>query len=461
MSEVKNVIESQIEKILNEKNFFDYTFTHSKNKVSIIVNNDKSITIDYQKYSEKQIKHNDPKWQNYLICVLNKEIKDCKCCFIVCLKNGKKIDDLNLEGVNYQLKDIYNYALNGFSCYSTEENMHKMESLNVNSITMCIRDNSVKAIANNNVQTVGPFINRLGIQNSSRRAGTKNPAFPIPSNIYAIVMDSGILQTHPDLRTKISTNYSRNFTTNNRNAWNDDNGHGTHVAGIIAAQDNNLGIVGNAPNVNLIAIKILNSQGGGSYSNLIAGLDYIAQWKLLNPSFKAVINMSIGGPAYTPFDTAVKNIIIVHGIPCVVAAGNDGDNAVNYSPARIPEAITVGAYNNANNTMASFSNYGSLVDLFAPGVSIDSCYLRNGYAVLSGTSMASPMVAGIVVDLMANPNYNTFNTPAKIRDKLVQDAQILSPKCFNGVTGSNPNIIITTAAINAGTTNRSVYGGMY
>jgi subtilisin family serine protease len=335
--------------------------------------------------------------------------------------------------------------------------VQKFERQNCTKLVGCDKDGVVKA----NVQVVGTFIPRLGVQNSSRRAGTRNPAFPLPTNIYAIVIDTGILASHPDLKSKISTTYSKNFTTSNRARWNDDNGHGTHCAGIIGAQDNTIGMVGTAPNVNLIAVKVLNRNGSGSNSNVIAGINYVAQWKTANPTFKGVVNMSLGGGVSAPLDTAVRNLINNFGVPVCVAAGNEAQNAANTSPARVAEAITVGAYNNTNNRYADFSNFGSGVDLLAPGVNIRSCWLRNGYRVLSGTSMAAPMVAGAVVDMIANAAYSAY-TPTQIREKLVADATPLKPVCNNGVIGNNPRIdLYYQDVVDAGTTDKSVYIGSY
>ena len=262
------------------------------------------------------------------------------------------------------------------------------------------------------------------------------------------------------MKSKISTTFSRNYTTADRDKWNDQNGHGTHVAGIIGAQDNTIGIVGNAPNVNLVAVRVLGRNGSGSNSNVINGINYIAEWKTENPTLKAVVNMSLGGGIFQPLDTAVRNLINNYGIPVVIAAGNEAQNAANTSPSRVAEAIIVGAYNDADNTYAYFSNFGSIIDLLAPGVNIRSCYLNNGYEVSSGTSMAAPMVTGAIVDMIANPAYSGY-TPAQIREKLVADATPLAPVCYNGVVGSNPRISLNTAAINAGTTDKSVSIGGY
>jgi subtilisin family serine protease len=220
-------------------------------------------------------------------------------------------------------------------------------------------------------------------------------------------------------------------------------------------------MVGTAPNVNLIAVKVLNRNGSGSNSNVIAGINYVAQWKTANPTFKGVVNMSLGGGVSAPLDTAVRNLINNFGVPVCVAAGNEAQNAANTSPARVAEAITVGAYNNTNNRYADFSNFGSGVDLLAPGVNIRSCWLRNGYRVLSGTSMAAPMVAGAVVDMIANAAYSAY-TPTQIREKLVADATPLKPVCNNGVIGNNPRIdLYYQDVVDAGTTDKSVYIGSY
>lgn len=456
--ELQDKISEQIEDILTVKELFDYSirFCQGKRKLILKVNedNDKCISICYNKFTDSQILANNTKWLRCVNCKISKGIIGCSCVWIITLCQNMCIGDLDFTGCNMKIKEVYGEVLNGFSCYSDHANVQKFESQNCSKLVGCDKDGVARAIA----QDVGGFIPRLGVQNSSRRAGTGTPAFPLPTNIYAIVMDSGILASHPDLKSKISTSFSRNFTTSNRARWNDDNGHGTHCAGIIGAQDNKIGIVGNAPNVNLIAVKVLNRNGYGSYSNVIGGLNYIAQWKTANPSLKGVVNMSLGGGISAPLDTSIQNLINNYGVPVCVAAGNESQNAVNISPARVSEAITVGAYNNTNNVFASFSNFGSGVDLLAPGVNIRSCWLSNGYRILSGTSMATPMVVGAIVDMIANPAYSAY-TPAQIREKLVADATLLTPVCYNGVIGNNPRITLNTAAINAGTTDMSVYIG--
>jgi subtilisin family serine protease len=453
-------ITEQIQDILSKKEIFDYSIRlcEGKRKLILKVNEDtdKCIKISYEKFTDSQILADNAKWLRCLECKISRGIVGCNCVWIITMCQNTSMGDLDFNGCKMKVKEVYTYVLNGFSCYSNHVNVEKFERQNCSKLVGCYKD----AVARTNVQVVGSFIPRLGVQNSSRRAGTRSSAFAIPANIYAIVIDTGILASHPDLKSKISTKYSKNYSTADRAAWNDDNGHGTHCAGIIGAQDNTIGMVGNAPNVNLIAIKVLDRSGSGSLSNVIAGINYVAQWKTANPSLKGVVNMSLGSGIYEPMDTAVRDLITKYKIPVVVAAGNENQNAANTSPARVVEAITVGAYNDRNNILENFSNYGTVVDLLAPGVDIRSCWLRNGYRVLSGTSMAAPMVAGAVVDMIANPAYSGY-TPAQIREKLVADATPLAPVCYNGVVGSNPRITLTTAAINAGTTDKSVYIGSY
>lgn len=451
----------QIQDILSKKEIFDFStrFCEGKRKLILKVNADadKCIAICYDKFTDSQILADNAKWLRCVDCKISRGIVGCNCVWIITMCQNTSMQDLNFTGCKMKVKEVYTDVLNGFSCYSNHANVQKFERQNCSKLVGCNKDGVVRA----NVQVVGTFIPRLGVQNSSRRAGTRKPAFPLPANIYAIVIDTGILASHPDLKSKISTTYSKNYTTSNRAKWNDDNGHGTHCAGIIGAQDNTIGIVGTAPNVNLIAVKVLDRNGSGSYSNVIAGVNYVAQWKTANPTLKGVVNMSLGGGVYTPLDTAVRNLINNYGVPVVIAAGNEAVNADTSSPARVAEAITVGAYTTGNNILASFSNFGSVVDLLAPGVSIRSCWLNNGYKVLSGTSMAAPMVAGAAVDMIANPAFSAY-TPTQIREKLVADATPLKPVCNNGVIGNNPRInLYYQDVIDAGTTDKSVFIGSY
>jgi subtilisin family serine protease len=214
------------------------------------------------------------------------------------------------------------------------------------------------------------------------------------------VIDTGIDYTHPDL----IANYKggKDFV-NKDDLPMDDNGHGTHVAGIIAACNNNdIGVVGVAPNASLYAVKVLDATGSGYYSDIIAGIE----WCIGKVD---IANMSLGGTYDSPSlhaacDTAAEHILLV------AAAGNSGNRAgrgdnVNY-PARYDTVIAVAATDSSDNR-ASFSSTGPPLDIAAPGVSIYSTYKGGGYATMSGTSMAAPHVAGTLALLLSGDIYGT------------------------------------------------------
>ena len=205
----------------------------------------------------------------------------------------------------------------------------------------------------------------------------------------AWVIDSGVDLDHPDLN--VDSDRSATFVGGSPD---DENGHGSHVAGTIGAIDNDIGVKGVAPGATIVSVRVLNRRGSGTVSGVIAGVEYVAD----NGDPGDVANMSLGGGASTSLDNAVKNASS-GGIYFVLAAGNDGENASSHSPARANgnNIYTVGAFS-SSGTWASFSNYSqSIVDYAAPGVSIKSTYKGGGYATLSGTSMAAPHVAGILM----------------------------------------------------------------
>ena len=255
----------------------------------------------------------------------------------------------------------------------------------------------------------------------ARIAGTANENKG--AGIGVAVIDTGIDLTHPDLASNIGS-ASKTCVRGTRSAA-DDNGHGTHVAGTIAALDNTIGAVGVAPEAKLYAVKVLDKSGSGSWSSIICGIDWVtANTERYNIK---VANMSLGGTGSSDDNCGLTNGDPLHqaicrsrdtGVTYVVAAGN-GDpvyhNPLNTSgsvPAAYDDAvITVSALADsdglpgalgsstsygADDTFASFSNYGSEVDLAAPGVDILSTWKRGEYAISSGTSMAAPHVAGAV-----------------------------------------------------------------
>lgn len=173
----------------------------------------------------------------------------------------------------------------------------------------------------------------------------------------------------------------------------DKEGHSSHVAGIIAAQNNDTGMVGVAPKSKVIAVKALGDDGSGTFADIAKALEYAIETK---PS---VVSMSLGAPSSTKrIEDAIKKLYELN-IPVVCAAGNDGKRGVDY-PGKYPETIAIGAYDE-NGKIAGFSAIGEEVDFAAPGVSIYSTFLNNKYAVLSGTSMACPFVSGVIALLLA------------------------------------------------------------
>lgn len=204
------------------------------------------------------------------------------------------------------------------------------------------------------------------------------------------IIDTGVDLDHPDLNVDIS----RAATFVNSQSADDDNGHGTHVAGIIAALNNDIFVVGVAAGATVVPVKVLNKRGSGTISGVIAGIDYVAA----NAHNGDVANMSLGGSVSTALDEAVLSASN-KGIRFSLAAGNESDNANNHSPARVngPNIYTISAIDN-NDVFAYFSNYGNPpVDYSSPGVSIYSLYKNGGSATMSGTSMASPHFAGILL----------------------------------------------------------------
>jgi subtilisin family serine protease len=211
----------------------------------------------------------------------------------------------------------------------------------------------------------------------------------------AWVIDTGIDLDHADLNVDVAR--SRTMFTSGRdgNSADDGNGHGTHVAGTIGAiKGNSIGVVGVAYGATVVAVKVLDSRGSGSYSGVIAGVDYVAA----NAQPGDAANMSLGGPTSDALDAAIISAAN-KGIKFALAAGNESADANNSSPARVNHAnvYTISAMD-VNDKFASFSNYGNPpVDYCAPGVAIKSTWKGGGYNTISGTSMASPHVAGLLL----------------------------------------------------------------
>ncbi len=237
-------------------------------------------------------------------------------------------------------------------------------------------------------------------------------------NIKVAIIDTGIDLDHPDLKYNIKGGYNAIYP---RKAPNDNNGHGTHVAGIVAALNNSFGVVGVAPKVSLYAVKVLSDSGSGYLSDIIEGLD----WAIQNGM--QVVNMSLGTSSdVQSFRDAIEKVNRA-GIVQVAAAGNSG-GSVTY-PAAYPEVIAVSAIDQEDK-IASFSSRGPEVDLAAPGVSIYSTYKGSSYRTLSGTSMASPHVAGSAALVLSVPEKCDLNgddicSPLEVKQRLEQTAEDL------------------------------------
>jgi major intracellular serine protease len=222
------------------------------------------------------------------------------------------------------------------------------------------------------------------------------------SGIVIAVLDTGIDTNHPDLKPNIID--GRNFTNEGcESDYSDNNGHGTHCAGTIAGVENEKGVVGVAPEAKLLIGKVLDKNGSGSYRSIIQGIKWATNWKGKKGEKVRIISMSLGG-SYN--DKNLEEAILeacAKGILVVVASGNEGDNNENtfeYGyPALYNECITVGAIDE-NYKIAYFSNNHKQVDVVASGVDVLSTYPINQYARLSGTSMATPHIAGVMALLI-------------------------------------------------------------
>lgn len=285
------------------------------------------------------------------------------------------------------IEEVYETALQGFAVKMAPGQAKKMGE-----------DANVKYIEADQVVTLSPIV-----ANGKPGGGSTQPAQTTPWGITRVgggatysatnvawIIDTGIDLTHPDLN--VSQTLGKTFVTNTSTP-NDDNGHGSHVAGIIAAKNNTIGVVGVAPGALVIPVKVLDKRGSGTTATVIAGINYVAA----NGKSGDVANMSLGGGVSTALDDAVIASSTV--VKFSLAAGNESDNANNHSPARVngTNIYTISAMG-TGDLWASFSNYGNPpVDFCAPGVSIYSTYKGGGYATMSGTSMAAPHVAGLLL----------------------------------------------------------------
>ena len=323
-----------------------------------------------------------------------------------------------------------------------------------------LADPNVVAVVPDEVIGISGQINPTGVSRVGARLSSTAGIDGIDNRVNAdvAIVDTGIAY-HPDLNVVGGVNCS----TSDRSAWQDGNGHGTHVAGTVAALDNDFGVVGVAPGARLWAVRILNSEGYGLLSWYVCGLDWILAQRDSTDSSRPLIesvNMSVAKTGSDDLNCGITNTDVLHqaicrlyqgGITVVAAAANDNTSAAKFVPAAYNEVITVSALADTDgrpgglggprcyswgtydvdDSFADFSNYGSDVDVIAPGKCIYST-LPGGYGYSSGTSMAAPAVAGAVALYKAT---RPLATPAEVRESLRYLGN------FNWATATDPDSI--------------------
>jgi subtilisin family serine protease len=365
--------------------------------------------------------------------------------YIVVLKDTVSRLDRNAHVLALKDKNVkidYEYdSINGFAAHFNEDMLKEelahpfvkyIEADQVASISTQEVPRAPLATVTQMGATWG--ISRVWQKNATTSTVPGNYVYPenAGEGVDVYVIDTGILTTHTDFGGRATTVY--NAVTNE--ASTDLNGHGTHCAGTVGGN-----VYGVAKKVTLYAVKVLNAQGSGAWTGVIAGVDYVTSNRDKNRP--AISSMSLGGGITQAVDDAIQRSID-SGVNVVVAAGNNNANACNYSPARAPNAVTVGAtaWNTpagTQDTRATYSNFGTCVDIFAPGTSITSDWIGSNTAVntISGTSMATPHVAGVLATYLSTKPAN--NSPASTKAWVI--AQATPGIVGNPGTGS-PNVFL-------------------
>jgi subtilisin family serine protease len=320
--------------------------------------------------------------------------------------------------INYggKLKHVYQNAINGFAAEMSEDEAQKLSE-----------DFRVQFVEEDGVMMASVTQNNppWGLDRIDQRNRPLSATYTYNwtgSGVTAYVIDTGIRTTHSQFGGRAQNVFDAFGGTGA-----DCNGHGTHVSGTIGGST-----YGVAKSVQLRGVRVLDCNGSGTTSGVISGVDFVR----LNHVSNAVANMSLGGGASTALDNAVNNLANA-GVPIAVAAGNENQNACNVSPARAANAITVGA-TTTTDARASFSNFGTCVDLFAPGQGILSSWFSSNTATatLSGTSMASPHVAGVAaLYRQANPTASTTT----VRNAIVNNA---TTNVLTGIGSGSPNRLL-------------------
>ncbi|WP_225410464.1 S8 family serine peptidase [Stigmatella hybrida] len=358
--------------------------------------------------------------------------------YIVVLKKDLKTVALAAEGeiaqqmvlkTGGEVLHTYTSAINGFAARMSEAQVREL--LADPRVAYIEEDSFVEAVGSQTGAT-------WGIDRIDQSALPLNSTYNYNNDgtgVHAYIVDTGVLTTHTEFTGRIGNGFD---AVTAGGAATDCNGHGSHVAGTVGGT-----VYGVAKKVTIHPVRVLDCNGSGTTAGVIAGVDWVKN----NHIKPAVANMSLGGGASQTLDDAVAGAINA-GVVFAVAAGNDNGNACSYSPARTPSAITVGA-TERTDARASYSNYGTCLDIFAPGSSITSAWYNSTTATstISGTSMASPHVAGAAaLYLAANPSA----TPQQVRDALVNNGT--AGKVTSPGTGS-PNVLLYTGFIGDGGQN--------
>ncbi|MER5264278.1 S8 family peptidase [Actinosynnema sp. NPDC002837] len=343
--------------------------------------------------------------------------------FIVKLKDGSAASAQSLaDQYGGHVDTVYRSALNGFAVSLPEQAAKRLAA---NPAVEYVEQDQVFTIQATQTNPPSWGINRVDQRNLP--LDTSYSYTSTGSGVNAYVIDTGVRITHTTFGGRARNGYD---AVDNDSVAQDGNGHGTHVAGTIAGSQ-----YGVAKGATIYGVRVLNNAGSGTLADVIEGID----WVTANHVKPAVANMSLGGGVSTTIDAAVRRSVAA-GVTYAVAAGNSNANASNYSPARVAEAITVGATTNTD-ARASYSNYGSILDIFAPGSSITSAWHTSDTATntISGTSMATPHVAGAAARYLQGAR---TATPAQVSSYLV--GQSTASKVTNPGSGS-PNRLLYLA----------------
>lgn len=329
-----------------------------------------------------------------------------------------------------ELLQTYDAALNGFAVkFAEERSANAVSSLTQDERVELVEQDSTVSIADETIVDTVQSGATWGLDRIDQRARPLSGTFTYNktgAGVRVYIIDTGIRTSHTQFGGRASYGYD---AVDGSLPADDCNGHGTHVAGTVGGST-----YGVAKGVSLIAVRVLNCSGSGSNSQVIAGIDWVTK----NRIKPAVANMSLGGSASSALDAAVQKSINA-GVTYAIAAGNSNANACNYSPARVGAAITVGATTSAD-ARASYSNWGTCLDLFAPGSSITSAWYTSNTATstISGTSMATPHVAGVAALYLQG---NTSATPAAVASALINNT---TPNVVTSRGTGSPNRLLFT-----------------